>query len=796
MGIFKRLLGEVHRRSLWQVVGIYLGASWLVLQVVETLTETSGLPDWVGPGAIVLLLIGFPIVLATAFIQEGMRSRAELSVTEADGRQDSNGSVAQAAAASGDADASPPEEETEPLAGSPVPTPDVSTARHRLFTWRNALLGGAAAFTLLGIVTAAWMIMRAAGIGPAATLVARGVIDERDRVILADFENRTSDSLLAQVVTEAFRVDLAQSPLVTVVEPSHVSGVLSRMARDPETPLDLELAREVALRDGIKAIVAGDVGTAGTGYMLSVRLEAADGGEVLASHREAAADSTVIIDAIDNASRKLREKIGESLRAVRAEDPLAQVTTSSLEALRAYSQAIRAIEVESRPEKGIALLEEAVALDSSFAMAWRKLGVVLGNRGQEQSRALAALTKAYENRDRLSRRERLLTTSTYYFNVTDENEKAIAALENLVDVDPNDSWALNNLSVLWGRLEESARAEEYARRAIQADSTNPIHYGNAVDAQLYQGKFEEAEATVAAMAQRIPETPRHIEWSAYVASALHDHEQAADLLRELRQREARSLFWRAFTSDQLGSVLANAGRLREAEAHYADGMKTNEERDLPDQYLRSALTLARLQARFDDDPSAALATVTAAFEQTPFSDLDALDRPYVDAVRFYAEVGRVDGAKELLADFETSEASSIGNAESSLRWMNGAVALAEGRYEDAIDELSRIREYYCRTCGLAELARAYELSGQTDSTLAVYERFVAPGSAFRIFTDQGELGSAYERLGQLYDAKGDHEKAAEYYARFVELWRDADPELQPRVEAAQARLDQIFAERG
>ncbi len=788
----KSLIGEVHRRSLWQVVGIYLGASWLVLQVVETLSETSGLPDWVGPGAIVLLLIGFPIVLTTAFIQEGMRSRADQAAAPSQHPEELD------VAATADADVTPAARAEVPKLeeGSEPAVSDPSSTGHRLFTWRNALLGGAAAFTLLGIVTAAWMIMRAAGIGPAATLVARGVIDARDRVILAEFENRTGDSLLAQVVTEAFRVDLAQSPLVTVVEPSYVSGVLSRMARDSETPLDLELAREVALRDGIKAIVAGDIGTAGTGYVLSVRLEAADGGEVLASHRAAASDSTEIIDAIDDASRKLREQIGESLRAVRAEEPLAQVTTSALEALRMYSQAIRAIEVESRPEKGIALLEEAVALDSAFAMAWRKLGVVLRNRGQERSRAMAALRKAYENRDRLSRRERLLTTSTYYFNVTDENEKAIAALENLVDVDPSDSWALNNLSVLWGRLEEHARAEEYARRAIQADSTNPIHYGNAVDSQLYQEKFEGAEATVAAMARRIPETPRHLEWGAYVASATHDYTAAADLLRELRQREARSLFWRAFTNDLLGSLFANSGRLTEAQERYADAIETNEERDLPDQYLQSTLNLARLQARFDDDPSEALETLIRAFEQIPFSDLDPLDRPYVDAVRFYTEVGRIDRAKEFLADFEASEASSIGNAESSLRWMSGSVALAEGRYEDAIDELSRIREYYCRTCGLPELARAYDLSGQADSSLAVYERFVAPGSAFRIFTDQGELGPAYERLGQLYDQGGDYERAAEYYAKFVELWKEADPELQPRVEAAQTRLDAIFAERG
>ncbi len=791
MGGFKRFVDEIHRRSLWQVVGIYLGASWVVLQVVETLTETTGLPDWVAPGAIVLLLIGFPIVLATAFVQQGMGRRAPAvdgepraegaSVAPAEGGPTSPAEQAPAASAEGEPGAA-----VEGEIG----------AHHRIFTWRNALLGGAAAFTLLGVATAAWMVMRTLGVGPAATLVARGVIDERERVILAEFENRTGDSLLAQVVTEAFRVDLAQSPIVTVVEPSYVAGVLSRMRREPETRLDLELAREVALRDGIKAVVAGEVGTAGTGYVLSVRLLATEGGAVLASHREAASDSTEIIDAIDEASRKLREQIGESLRSVRAEEPLASVTTSSLEALRTYSQAIRAIEVESRPEKGIALLEEAVALDTSFAMAWRKLGVVLGNRGQERSRSIEALTKAYEHRDRLSRRERLLTTSSYYSSVTDELEKAIAALENLVDMDPADSWALNNLSVLWSQLEEFERGEEYASLAIRADSANPLHYENAAANQIYQGRHADAEATIEAMLRKIPETPRLVEYRAYLASAQLDHAGARAAIEELRRREARSLYWRAFTSDLLGSVAANEGRVAEAEEHYRDAMTTNLERDLADEYLESAIRLADLQARLGGDPAVAFATVDEALGRLPLSSLDPLDRPYLDLVLFYARAGDAGRAKRLMDEFAGTEASAIGNAESDLRWMRGAVALAQERPDDAIAELQRVRAYYCRICALSELAEAYELAGRPDSAIAVYERHVDTRDAFRIFADRGELGPALERLGQLYDAAGDPQKAAEYYARFVELWRDADPELQPRVEAAQRRIDEIFAETG
>jgi len=429
-------------------------------------------------------------------------------------------------------------------------------------------------------------------------------------------------------------------------------------------------------------------------------------------------------------------------------------------------------------------------------MAWRKLGVVLGNRGQERSRAFAALTKAYEHRDRLSRRERLLTMSTYYSNVTDETEKAIAQLENLADMDPSDSWALNNLSVLWGELEEHERGEEYGHLAVRADSSNPLHYENTAAHQVYQGKFEEARATIDALARRVPETPRSIEYRAYLASAQLDHGAAEEALAELRQREARSLYWRAFTSDLLGSLAANEGKLAAAEAHYRDAMGTNVERDLPGEYLESALQLASLQARFADDPSEAISTLAAAVERAQFAELDPLDRPYLDVVRLHASVGQVGRARDLLAEFGSTEAGSVGNAESTLHWMRGVIALAESRHEEAISELQRVREYYCRVCGIAELAQAYDLSDRPDSAIALYERFVDTRAAFRIFDDRGELGPAYERLGQLYDEAGDRKKAAEYYAKFVELWADADPELQPRVGAAQRRIDEIFAETG
>ena len=793
MSGFKQLVSEIHRRSLWQVLGIYLGASWVVLQVVEILTESVGLPDWVQPFAIVLLLIGFPIVLATAFVQEGVGSR-EPKPTELE--------TAPAESPSSEVDASTPAPVEASRTTTPTEAPAVAAAadqgtHHRLFTWKNALLGGVAAFTLLGIVTAVWMVMRTIGVGPAATLVARGVLDERDRVIVAEFTSETGDSLLARTATEALRVDLSQSTAVRVVEPRYVAEVLRRMERDPNERLSVATAGEVAIREGIKAVVAGEINSAGAGYVLTAELLTADRAQVLVSQRETAADSTRIIGAIDQLSKKLRERIGESLKSIQADDPLEQATTASLDALRMYSQAVHAIEVEGRPEKGITLLEEAVAIDSSFAMAWRKLGVALGNRGEEPSRAVAALQRAYDHRDRLTRVERFITIGSYYDNVTDETDKSIAAYENALEAYPDHPWVLNNLGGQYAELRDFQRQEELFHRAIRADSTSPLSYINLVFAQAGLAKTDDAENTLEAFEARFPDSPRIEESRAYLASMSGDYDAAAEHVERVRANEARSPFWRAYTSTLLGNFAAVQGKLGEAEEHYRAAVATNEERGLDDQQLGILLNVAYLRAFVAADKDEAAALAEEALARWPLEAMDPLDRPYLAAASALARAGRISRAQELLDEYEAL-GLVVEDAQRDLHWMRGEIALADDRTQQAVVELRRAhgRADACILCALPSLAEAYARSGEPDSAIAIYARYLDTPAGARIWGDRFNRGPSYEALGRLYDERGDWEKAAEYYAKFVELWADADPVLRPRVEAAQARLNEIFAERG
>ncbi len=802
MSGLKQLIQEVHRRSIWQVLGIYLGASWMALQVVEIMTQSVGLPDWVQPFAIVLLVIGFPIVLATAFVQEGMRGRP-------DSRQAAAAPVRSQSAphASDDPEsrpiAEPRPDETgagavegpELQAGAIAAAAPERGTHHRIFTWRNALLGGVAAFAFLGVVTAGYMTMRTVGIGPAATLVAKGAIDERAVVILADFGS--SDPLLARAATEAFRVDLSQSDVVRLAEPSFVARALRRMERPANGVLGAELAREIAQREGVGAVIAGEINPAGTGFVLTGQVLDPAEGTVLASHRETAADSSEILPAIDNLSKKLRERIGESYASIHADEPLERATTANLEALRLYSQAIDAADARADVPRAVALLEEALALDTAFAMAWRKLGVVLMNRQQQRTRALEALEMAYRHRDRLTKRERYFAAASYFQQGTREPEKAIPAYENLLEMDPEDDWALNNLGVAYQQLRNLDRAEEHYRLAVEADSaSSSLPLSNLTGTLVAQGKVEEAEQTLDTHRRLFPDDATAYRNGAVLASVRGDYEAAREGWEDLRERQTGNLFWRALTSGGLAAAAATQGRLEEAEGHWADAEAADVQRGLAAEALDDALESVWYDLLVRGDETQAAVRLRDALESYPLDEMPPLDRPYTQLASLAALSGQPGKAREILTQYEQEVPELIRKRSTSYRRALGSIAAAEARYEEAVAEFRRSDFGGCVFCALPGLADVYDRAGERDSAIAVRERYLATSSFGRTFRDPTVLGPALERLGQLYDEAGDRQKAVEYYAKFVELWRDADPELQPRVEAAQRRIDEIFAETG
>src|SRR5665647_2493360 len=252
--------------------------------------------------------------------------------------------------------------------------------------------------------------------GALAVRYQRAIPTNIDRVLVADFHNHTRDSLLAGAITEAMRADLSQSRRTRVMSRAQVQEVLEHM-RQPTGAITKEgVIREVAERYGVKAFVTGDVAALGSGYSVSAELISVKSGETLVSVREDASDSTRLLAAVDKVSDRLRRGVGESLWAVNASPPLEQVTTSSLQALRLYSQAIRVGDQEGDTHRAVEILRQATSLDTTFAMAYRKLGVYLREMGAHAA-SDDALARAFRNRYRLPDLERYNTAGSYYASV-------------------------------------------------------------------------------------------------------------------------------------------------------------------------------------------------------------------------------------------------------------------------------------------------------------------------------------------------------------------------------------------
>jgi tetratricopeptide (TPR) repeat protein len=756
------------RARLTRVLAVYLGGSYALLELTDIFTDQLGLPDWTFRGALILLLIGLPIVVATAIVQARRRPP---SVGEPGGP---------GVAAGAPDDAGPAE-----VAARPAPS-------HWL-NWRNAVLGFVGAFAAWGLIVSVYMGTRALGIGPVGSLVAAGVLDERERLIVADFENNTDDPLLGQAVAEAFRIDLSQSTIVSVVDPAHVGQVLRRMQTDPERELDLDLAREVAIREGIKAVVAGDITRVGSGFQLSAELVSAQDGSVLVPFRETASDSTEIIGAIDRLSSDMRERIGESLKTIRAGEPLDRVTTTSLEALRKYSQAVRVIE-QGDNERGIALLEEAVALDTAFAMAYRKLGVTLRNLGQHPLRGSEALTQAFQHRDRLTERERYLTEGTYYWGVTGDNEAAMAAYESLLDVYPDDQWAMNNLAIIYEEARDYRRAEQLFTRAIELDSTGVIYYGNAIGTQVALGKYGDAQYTLDRMTELFPGNPNVSMHATALASSQFDYETAERHVLDLKEAQRASPLLQRYANFSLAELAEVRGRLREAEARIFEMMAAAEAEGDVATYLASAVQVAFHDLWFRGQPEAAVRRIEDVLARHPLETIEPGERRYGLFATFYALAGRTARARGYLAEYEAAveNGAILATPHDDSEIAKGILALADGRVDDAISMLRATDVGACAICVLPVLGQAYDQAGETDSVIAVYERYVTTPWPDRL--DSGDwyaLAVIYERLGGLYELRGEEEKASLYYGRFVELWKDADPDLQPRVEAARRAMARL-----
>ncbi|HVT38840.1 MAG TPA: protein kinase, partial [Gemmatimonadaceae bacterium] len=591
------------RRNLGRALAVYAVSFIAVAILSRAAIIVVGLPDWVFPGSLIVMALGLPVILFTGAVHHQAKLARMQSTLTPGGTATKHGTMTQIA-----------------LKASPW------------MTWRRTALGGAWAVGAFTLLVGVWMLLRALGIGPAGSLFAAGALKKHDPILVGDFKSPASDTGLGSVVTEALRGELAQSKSLTIVPTSKVRAMLGRMQLPATTRLDFARAREMATREGIKAIVDGEVLAIGGSRVIQASLVATQTGDVLASFKETAKTENDVVGAIDQLARHLRERAGESLRNIRATPAYERVTTGSLEALRKFVDGQRAIDAGD-DMRGRVLLEEAVAQDTGFAMAYRKLAVSYLNAGGQAEKGYALLQQAYDHRARLSDEERY-SLEGYYFTrgpKADVN-KGIAAYEALLEANPEDQTGLINLGVSLEFRGEYAKAEALHRRALALD-TLPYQSNLGLARTLAnQGKVDEAMRAIAVGGRRAPRA----KWlfTRVATGMLWANGQLDSAARVAAgiTAEAHAPAERAEVTAVQARLALARGRLAEGERLVTAQIAFDREAGRAGNVLRSALRAAVRTVWYRNDRAAAARQLDEAMKVTPVSAIGAVDRPFSDLV--------------------------------------------------------------------------------------------------------------------------------------------------------------------
>ena len=319
-------------------------------------------------------------------------------------------------------------------------------------------------------------------------------LTDKDTIVLSDFTNTTGDAIFDDTLKTALNVSLRQSPFLNVLSDSEVTKTLQQMTRPADTKLTPGVARELCQRAGSKAYLAGTIGSLGSQYVLELKAVNCRSGDTLAEEQVTAVSKEKVLDTLGTAASKLRGELGESLATVQKLDvPLAEATTSSLEALKALSLGKKA-----QNEKGYAAAlpydQRAIQLDPNFAVGYSAVGNEYHSLG-ETGRASEYFTKAFQLREHASEREKLAIAADYYLNVTGELDKAAQTYQEAIENYPRRAGAYVNLGNVYSAEGQYEKAEEVTRHAVRL-APDEDSYGNLANNTLALQRFEETRQVI------------------------------------------------------------------------------------------------------------------------------------------------------------------------------------------------------------------------------------------------------------------------------------------------------------
>jgi eukaryotic-like serine/threonine-protein kinase len=614
------------------------------------------------------------------------------------------------------------------------------------------------------------------------------VLTEKDNIVLADFANFTGDSVFDGTMRQGMAVQLEQSPFLSLISEDRIQRALRLMGQSVDARLSPEIAREVCERTASAAVLDGSIARLGSQYVLGLRARACSTGEVLAEEQAQATRKEDVLKALGEVASKFRSRIGESLATVQKYDtPLAEATTPSLEALKAYSEGWKVLS-STGPVAALPHFKRATEIDPQFAMAYSNLGNMYTNIG-ETDRSVESTSKAYQLRDRASDAEKFFITVHYHLDVTGNMEKAQQACEAWAQTYPREMPPHGLLSgTIYPVLGRYESAVEEGKKAIDLDPDFGLAYN--VLALSYQALDQpgEAENTLQRASDRKLEMPDLLV-DRYEIAFLKGDQAAMDRVAALGQGKSGT---EDVISNQEAFALAYSGHLQQARR------KSQRAVDLAQQSAeleRSALfeTGAALREAFFGNIPAAKQRATAALKLSKDRDVE------YGAAFALALSGDSPRSQKLADDLQRRFPEDTAVRFSYLPALRGLLALSHSKPDEAVELLQIAASYELGSppsTFYGFFGSAYPIYVRGEAYLVLHQGTEAVAEFQKVLNHRGIVVSdpigalAHLQLGRAYIMQGDGAKARAAYQDFLTLWKDAEPDI-PILKEAKAEYAKL-----
>jgi len=608
-------------------------------------------------------------------------------------------------------------------------------------------------------------------------------LTEKDTIVLADFDNKTGDPVFDDALKQALAVQLGQSPFLNILSDRKVLETLRLMGRPATDHITRDVANEVCVRTGSKAILLGSVSKLGSQFIVGIDAVNCSSGETLATEQEEAANKEDVLKALSKAAASLRGKLGESLASVQKFDVPVEATTGSLEALKAYSMGITTGRTKGSAAS-IPFMKRALELDPNFAMAYAGLSVSYYNLGQA-SLAEDNIKKAYALRDRVSEHEKYRIEALYYTGAVSDLEQGIQVYELWAKSYPQDIVPLGNLGDIYGRLGQYEKAVSETQEAIGLDPNLVVGYVNLVQYNLALDRLDDAEKAVRQADER-KLGAEILHWRIYQLAFFKG--DAAEMERQVAWAAGKPgdedvlLSYQSDTEAYYGRI----GKARDFSRRAEDSAVRNDSKETAALWQVNA---ALREAEFGN-PAVAKQDVAAALAIAPGRDVKLL------AALASARVGDAARAKPIVEELEKNYPSDTILKVYWLPALRGAIELDANRPSQAIVALEAAAPYELGQPSQLQLGTMYPVFIRGQAQLAAHNG-AAAATEFQKFLDHRgvtlnyPLGAlAHLGLARAYAVQGDTAKARAAYNDFFALWRDADPDI-PILVAAKSEYAKL-----